>query len=384
MAGSTLLAALAASVWLWLLLFHGRFWRIEEREDREPRPEPTTWPSIVAIVPARNEADVVEASLASLLDQDYPGSFDVVLVDDDSADGTGAAARALAGRRGAAERVHILSGAPLPSGWTGKLWAVSQGVERARAHAPDYLLLTDADIAYGRGAVRRLAARAVADRLVMTSVMVKLRCESAAEKLLIPAFVFFFRMLYPFRRVNDPRAATAAAAGGCMLIRADALDAAGGVASIRAALIDDCALGARLKRQGAVWLGLSDDIVSLRPYPKLVDIGAMVSRSAYAQLRYSPLLLIGCLIGMTIVYLAPPLLALFGRGDARVLGVAAWAAMTLAFAPIARFYGRSALQGLALPVVAAIYLFYTIRSAVEHISGRGGMWKGRAQAIPEA
>lgn len=384
MAGSTVLAALAASIWLWMLCLRGRFWLLQEREEHNPRAEPTRWPTIVAVTPARNEADVVQASLASLLDQDYPGRIDIVLVDDDSTDGTSEAARRLAADRGAANRIDVMKGAPLPDGWTGKLWAVSQGVERARALSPDYILLTDADIAYEPGVLRRLAARACADRLALTTVMAKLRCESAAERWLIPAFVFFFRMLYPFRWVNDPTSRTAAAAGGCMLVDAKALENMGGVAAIRTALIDDCALGAQLKQHGSIWLGLSDQVVSLRPYPHVGDVCSMISRSAYAQLRFSPVLLALCVIGMTIVFLSPPLFAVFNTGAARWLGFAGWAMMTLAYAPMARFYGRSPLQGLTLPLIAAVYLWCTVRSAVEHLSGRGGMWKGRAQAIREA
>jgi hopene-associated glycosyltransferase HpnB len=383
MAGSTWLAAVAASIWLYLLAFRGRFWLLGEREEQAP-PPPASWPSIIAVIPARDEAETLPLALASLLDQDYPGAFSIVVVDDHSSDGTAEAARALAASRQASNRVEVLSGSTLPAGWTGKLWAVSQGIAHAQLRAPNFLLLTDADIQYGPGAVRRLASRACAGGLALTSVMVKLRCASAAEKFLIPAFVFFFRMLYPFRWVNNPRARTAAAAGGCMLIEASALAGAGGVATVRSALIDDCALGALLKWRGPIWLGLSDGIISLRPYCTLADVGAMVTRSAYAQLGYSPLRLAGCILGMFLVFLAPPLLAVFAGGAGAVLGALAWLAMAAAFAPMSAFYRRSFFWGLALPAIAAAYLIFTIRSAIEHKLGRGGMWKGRAQAIPEA
>ena len=383
MAGSTVLAAAAASIWLYLLVFRGRFWLLGEREDRCAPSAPTLWPSTVAVIPARDEAELLPRTLASLLDQAYPGSFRIIVVDDQSSDGTPDAARAAAAASGASDRVEIIDSEPLPPGWTGKLWALSQGIAHAQRASPDFILLTDADIAYGAGALARLVARACAGRLVLTSVMVKLRCASAAETLLIPAFVFFFRMLYPFQWVNQPTARTAAAAGGCMLIRTEALAAAGGVAAIRAALIDDCALGARLKGQGPIWLGLSDSVRSLRAYPRFADVGDMVTRSAYAQLRYSPLLLLICVAAMALVYLAPPALAVMTTGSSSLLGAAAWAAMVLAFAPISVFYGRSPAWGVALPAIATLYLAFTIRSAVEHKRGRGGMWKGRAQAMPE-
>ena len=387
MAGAIIAAALAASAWIYLLLFRGRFWLIQEREDvAPPAVEPQAWPRIVAVVPARNEACMLPTTLATLFAQirAYPGELRIVLVDDHRTDATAQTARDVARRQGQEARIDILPAAPLPAGWTGKLWALAQGVAHARSFAPDLILLTDADIAYGPGALRRLAARALRNRYALTSVMVKLRCDSPAERALVPAFVFFFRMLYPFRWVNDPRRRTAAAAGGCMLARADALEAAGGIESIRSALIDDCALGRRLKAQGPVWLGMSADIISARPYPALSEIGAMISRSAYAQLRYSPALLFACVTGMGLVYLAPPIFALFGSGWTRGLGLLAWAAMGVAFAPIARFYRRSPLWGLALPAIASMYLVYTLKSALEHRLGRGGMWKGRAQAIPEA
>jgi len=378
---TTLVAALALAIWLYLLAGRGGFWLLREREEREGAGAPALWPSIVAIVPARDEAEMLPAALPSLIQQDYPGSFRIFVVDDHSADGTAEAVLTIAADLGAADRVQALVGAALPSGWTGKLWAMEQGVAAAEASAPDYLLLTDADIYYGPGALRRLAARACRTRSVLTSIMVRLRTDAMAERVLIPAFVFFFRMLYPFAWVNDPRARTAAAAGGCMLVDRQTLQAAGGLASIRSALIDDCALGALLKARGQIWLGLSNEIRSLRPYPRVDDIRRMVVRSAYAQLRYSPLLLGLCACGMAVVYVVPPVLALFVGGLAGALGWAAWLLMALAFAPMLRFYGRSLLWGAALPLIAALYLLFTLQSAIEHRLGRGGMWKGRAQAI---
>jgi hopene-associated glycosyltransferase HpnB len=291
-------------------------------------------------------------------------------------------ARDAAAALGASDRLTVLSGRPLPAGWTGKLWAQSQGVEAAQAAsaAPELILFTDADIVYAADELTKLAARAQASGTVLTSLMAKLRCESFAERMFIPAFIFFFQMLYPFAWANDPRRATAAAAGGCMLVRREALRVAGGMASIRNALIDDCALAKRLKAYGPIWIGLTDGVRSIRGYPAIEDIRRMVARTAYAQLRYSPLLLVGTVLGLAVTYLAPVLCAVFGSGLARILGMAAWLLMALAFQPILRFYRASPLWGLALPAIAAVYMAFTLDSAYQHARGRGGMWKGRAQA----
>jgi len=370
---TTLLAHLSLAVWLVLLFGRGFFWRARERDDRDEPPEPVNWPSVVAVVPARNEAELIARSLASLLAQDYPGPFRVILVDDQSTDDTARTARALGD-----SRLDVLQGAPHPQGWTGKLFAVSHGV--AKAGAPDYLWLTDADIAHAPDNLRRLIARAERDKLVLVSLMAKLRCESFAERFLIPAFVFFFDMLFPFAWVNDPRKRTAAAAGGCMLINRPALERAGGIEAIRGEIIDDCALGRRLKAQGPIWLGLTQRAESFRPYPRVADINRMVSRSAYAQLGYSPLVLVGTVLGMMLLYVVP-LAGFVSGGLAALAGALTWAAMTIAFQPILHFYGRSPFWGLALPLIGAFYAAFTVDSAVQHWRGRGGMWKGRAQAI---
>ena len=377
----TVVAVVALATWLYLLLGHGMFWLARERDDRgAPEVEPARWPSVTAVVPARNEADVIAAALASLLAQDYPGDLRVILVDDNSTDGTGDIARALdhGGRR------SVISGAPLVQGWTGKLWAVRQGIAAAAAAEPDYLLLTDADIRHTPDNVRSLVRRAEDGGLVLTSLMARLAITSWAERLLIPAFVFFFDMLFPFAWVNDPRRPTAAAAGGCMLVRRDTLVSAGGVEAIAGAIIDDCALARLMKARGPIWLGLTDRARSLRPYGGFSDIGRMVSRSAYAQLGYSPWLLAGTVAGMYLVYLAGPMLALFATGVVRWLGMATWAAMALAYQPMLAFYRRSPLWGLALPAIGAIYTLFTLQSAFDVWRGRGGMWKGRAQALAGA
>ena len=375
-----IVATVALAIWIYLVLGHGRFWRADVRDDRgEPAP-PAAWPRVTAVIPARDEAETIGTTIRSLLDQRYPGAFSVVLVDDESQDGTAVAARAAAA--GDAARLTVLAGRPLPEGWTGKLWAVSQGVAQAAAAAepPGYLLLTDADITYAPDALASLVARAEAGGYVLTSLMAKLRCASAAERWFVPAFIYFFQMLYPFAWVNRPKNPMAGAAGGCMLVRPNALQAAGGIAAIRGALIDDCALGAALKKQGPIWLGLTERVVSARPYDHIGEIRRMVARSAYAQLHYSPLLLIGCILGMALIYLAAPVLALVGHGLAQALGAATWLLMAISYQPILRFYGRSPLWGLALPVIAVVYMAFTLDSAYQHLRGRGGLWKGRVQA----
>lgn len=379
------LAALSLAIWVYLLLFRGMFWLGRERDTRDVPPMPradTAWPRVAAVVPARNEADMLPLSLPTLLAQDYPHPLTVIVVDDQSEDGTFAtAARIEAGGC----KAIVLRGEPRPAGWTGKVWAQSQGVAYAAAlpDPPDYLLLTDADIGYAPDASRHLVARARANDLVLTSLMAKLNCMSLAERALIPAFIFFFQMLYPFAWVARRSSATAAAAGGCMLVDRRALERAGGLAAIRNALIDDCSLAAVMKRQGRIWLGLTERVVSLRPYPSFDDIRRMVSRSAYAQLRYSPLLLAGTVLGMLLTYLVPPFSALFAGFPAFLFGLTAWLLMAIAFQPTLRFYRVSPLWGLALPVIAAAYTGFTLDSAYQHWRGRGGMWKGRAQALPE-
>jgi len=371
-------------IWAYLLLGRGLFWLARERDDRDQPPEPARWPAVVAVTPARNEADVIAQSVGSLLAQDYPGEFHLILVDDQSDDGTADVARAVAAKIGADERLEVLSGAPLPKGWVGKMWAVNQGVSRASQKAAVYLLLTDADIGHAPDNLRRLVARAEAGNLALVSLMARLSTQTWAERLLIPAFVFFFDMLFPFGWVNDPRAKAAAGAGGCMLVRREALEAAGGIASIQHAIIDDCALATRLKAQGPIWLGLTQRAESLRPYGSIGDIGKMVSRSAYAQLNYSPWLLAGTLIGMVMTYLAPCAAAVFGHGAMQALGWAAWLMMALSFAPMVRYYRLSPLWGFALPLIGALYTLFTVQSAVQVWQGKGGMWKGRAQAMAGA
>jgi hopene-associated glycosyltransferase HpnB len=382
MTASLPFALASLAVWLYLIAARGGFWRASVRDDNESAAEPRSWPRVVAVVPARNEAEVIADSLGSLLHQDYPGSFAVILVDDQSTDETAAIGRATATRAQSSNRLEVVIGLPLPPGWAGKLWAMKQGVDHAAnsPEPPSYVLFTDADIAFSGDALRHLVARADKHQLALTSWMVKLRCESPAEQGLIPAFVFFFQMLYPFAWVNRADNETAAAAGGCMLVRLDALKRAGGIEAIRGSLIDDCALGRKLKSVGPIWLGLTERAHSLRRYPQLGDIWRMVSRSAYDQLHYSPLLLAGVVAAMAPVFLAPPLFALLGTGLTQLSGALAWVLMALAFQPMLRFYQVSPLWGVALPAIAALYLIFTLDSAYQYARGRGGLWKGRVQA----
>ena len=375
------------AIWAYLLFGRGWFWLCGERDDsaaaaNKVRNKADVWPSVVAIIPARDEADMIARSVGSLLRQDYSGPFSVVVVDDQSTDGTTAVASKAASDAHAADRLKIVTGTGPPPGWTGKLSAMRQGLAEVEAsvQAPEFVLFTDADIAYAPHVLTRLVAIARAKNSVLTSLMVKLRCESAAERWLAPAFVFFFQMLYPFAWVNEPRRTTAAAAGGCMLVRREALHAAGGLEAVRNALIDDCALGALMKGQGPIWLGLTESVDSLRAYSTFAEFRRMVSRSAFAELRYSPLRLAGAIGGMALVYLTPPLFAVFARGPAQIAGALAWAMMALALAPMLRLYGRPLVGGLALPAIAAAYVAFTLDSALQYWRGRGGYWKGRFQA----
>lgn len=366
--------------WVWLLLGQGFFWRTDVR--LPARRDPGHWPSVAVVVPARDEAAVLPESLPSLLGQKYPGRAEVFLVDDGSTDGTGALARELADARGGLPLTVVSPGEPEP-GWTGKLWALRHGMALARDRmAPEYLLLTDADIAHGPESLRELVAAARSAELDLVSQMARLRVETFWERLIVPAFVYFFGQLYPFRRVNRPGARTAAAAGGCVLLRREAAERAGIPEAIRHAVIDDVTLARAVKRTGGtIWLGLTDRVDSVRPYPRLAELWRMVSRSAYAQLLHQPLLLLGTVLGLALVYLAPPvaLAAGLAGGDAAVAvaGGAAWALMCGTYLPMLRYYGQPPWAAPLLPFTALLYLLMTVDSAVQHYRGRGAAWKGR-------
>lgn len=386
----TLVGVLTLGVWLYLLAARGRFWRVETPLDA-PVPEPAAWPPVAVIVPARNEAGTIAQALGSVLDQDYPGPYSVFLVDDSSSDGTAAIAERAAASATRDSRFSIIAARPPPAGWAGKLWALHEGLSAAEVQPPepDFLWFTDADIAHDRSVLRRLVAAAESEDRDLVSLMVMLTSGTAWEKLLIPPFVFFFGLLYPFRWVADPKRATAGAAGGCLMVRRDALARAGGLEAMRDALIDDCTLARLIKsagrpQGGRLRLALTRLSHSIRPYPGLGDIWRMVARSAYTQLRHSPALLLGTLAGMVLTYLAPPLLALgyplHGQVIPACLGLAAWVLMAALFMPTLRLYRQPWPMAFALPVAALFYAAMTVDSARRHAAGRGGLWKGRVQA----
>ena len=381
----------AAVAWVYLVAAHGGYWRTSQRLPRVSG-EPDAWPDVVAVVPARNEAAMLPVTLPALLGQDYPGVLAVIVVDDGSSDGTGEVAAGIAAKAG--RPLRVISGTPPPDGerWAGKVWAMAQGLRAAGPFAPGpdgYLLFTDADIAWEAHTLRRLVAAAEGDDRDMVSQMALLRTATGWERVVVPAFVYFFAQLYPFRRVNVPGSRTAAAAGGCMLVRRGALDKAGGLAPIRGALIDDVALGRLIKSQrGRTWLGLSRQVVSVRPYPGLASLWQMVARSAYTQLRYSPAVLAGTLTGLLFLYALPPAGAITGLagvlagGDGTAAlalgaGLAGWALMSLSYLPMLRLYRLSPLRAPGLPLIALLYAAMTADSARRHYAGRGAEWRGR-------
>jgi len=369
-----MIALLALLAWAYLIALHGRFW---QAGPMLPALQPVAAPAVAVVVPARDEAALVGRSLASLLAQDYAGPMRVVLVDDASRDGTAAIAAALPG----AERLTVIRGAPRPAGWAGKLWALHQGVA---ATQEELILFTDADIVHEPGHLARLVAKAEASGTDMVSEMVRLNCTSLAERALVPAFVYLFQMLYPFDWVNDRLRATAAAAGGTVLIRRAALARIGGIAAIADRLIDDCALAAKVKRGGRIWLGHSDIARSIRPYPGFADIWRMIARTAYVQLRQSPVLLVGTLLGLALVFLAPPAFAVFGAGPDRAAGLLAWAGMAATFVPTLRRFGRALAWAPLLPLIVSFYMAATLGAAIRHHRGRGVVWKDRAYGVGEA
>jgi hopene-associated glycosyltransferase HpnB len=411
------LTLLSLGIWVGLLSIWGQFWRTDQQlpeerqaaqrargklaesarsdgalslDEKVASTSTPVYPSIGVVIPARNEAELLPVTLRSLLMQDYPGTVHIVLVDDNSTDGTAEVAKNLAFDLNKTQHLMILPGQPLAPGWSGKLWAMAQGVALAETIVPppDYLLLTDADIEHDRGNLRRLVNKAEQDDLDLVSLMVRLRCESFWEKLLIPAFVFFFQKLYPFRWVNHPTRSMAAAAGGCILVRCTTLQQIGGIQAIHQALIDDCALAHAIKannlasvNRGRIWLGLSSLTRSLRPYPSLASIWDMVARTAFTQLHYSPWLLLGTLVGMTLVYLVPVLGLIWGivtgEGTTAIVGLITWLLMSFAYYQMVRFYQCPLWFAFCLPAIAFLYTLMTLDSALRHWQGKGGAWKGR-------
>ena len=394
-----LLAVVSLGLWAYLILFRGWFWRADQELD-DDYAGTGAWPDVVVLVPARNEADVLDQTLDTLLQQDYPGRFHVILVDDHSSDGTARVAAEVAKKTGQAKLFSLARARRLPEGWSGKVWALAEGYAHAREIMPEakYVWLTDADIAHWLANLRNLVAKAESEKLDMVSLMATLSCVSLWERLLIPAFVFFFQKLYPFRWVNDPDRDTAAAAGGCVLLNRAALDAAGGFESIHDALIDDCALGERIKevaqnRGRGVWLGLGSEVESVRPYDGLGPIWSMVARSAYTQLDYSPRNLAAAVFGMLVAYVVPPIALVFGllggfivdvtmadtAAIAMLGGACAFGLMSLAYWPTLRHYGEPVWAVMLLPLAALVYIAMMLDSARRHRSGKGGYWKGRVQ-----
>ncbi len=390
---------LSCLVWIILICFWGRFWCADQKLSLESLPEPKTeinFPSVCAVIPARNEAELLPITLQSLLVQNYLGSFSIILVDDQSSDGTAKIAQQIVQEINIDHSFNIINSKPLSIGWTGKLWAIQQGIQQAsvQSHPPDYFLLTDADIKHHPHNLQQLISKAEDENLDLVSLMVLLRCQSFWEKLLIPAFVFFFQKLYPFRWVNNPQNRTAAAAGGCILIRRQALEEIGGIQALRQALIDDCALAEAVKLRRSqpslpkdtksyhkIWLGLTDSTSSLRDYPSLKSIWEMVARTAFTQLNYSPLLLLVTVIGMILVYLVAPIGVIVGIFIVNKFAILAsaltWILMATAYLPTLRLYQCSPLWAFSLPLIAFLYLLMTLDSALQYWRGTGGAWKGR-------
>jgi len=376
---ATSVAALTALTWSYLGFARGFFWRTKNALPKADHKAIFSG-GVLAIVPARNEAELIGPVVTSLLNQNV--AMPILLVDDESTDGTADVARRAAETAGKPDALTVIQSKPLPAGWTGKIWSMHQGIEYARGINPTWILLTDADVLHGPETVANLGLIASQDHHDLVSFMVKLRCESLPEKLLIPAFVYFFFMLYPPAWVRNPRRSTAGAAGGCMLVKAEALERAGGLQPIRGAVIDDCALAELLKRHGGrLWLGLTDQSQSLRRYQTFSHIEQMISRTAFYQLKHSSLLLLGTIAGMEITYLAPVVLLLTGSRPAILMGAAAWAAMTITYATMVRYYRLNAAWALTLPVAALFYLGSTIHSAIKYWNGRGGQWRGRIQDV---
>ncbi len=388
----------SVTIWLYLVFLRGGikhpYWLIGQRLEAESQNKASnhadtaaigSWPPVVAIVPARDEADVIGPAITSLLSQDYPGRFDIILIDDGSTDDTASTARKAALALGRANRLHVFSAPPKPTDWTGKLWAMEQGLatmkNRGSLKESPFLLFTDADIEHQPGMLTALYTQAETKHLDAVSLMVQLRQEGFWAAILIPAFVYFFRLLYPFSAVNNPEKSAAAAAGGCILVRRTALEAAGGLAAIRSSIIDDCALAKCLKNNGRLWLGLTRSAQSVRPYNGLGGIWSMVTRNAYAQLAYSPWLLMICLVGLIVVFLVPPVALIEGvrTGNTTIAlaGGMAWGLMSLTYIPMVYEYRFGLLKMISLPVAAGLYGVMTLDSARRHWQGKGGLWKGR-------
>jgi hopene-associated glycosyltransferase HpnB len=376
---SIYLAAIPFAIWFYLLLARGSFWKVQE-DDTAPQPL-EHWPRVIAIVPARNEAETIARAVSALAKQDYPGEFSIVIVDDHSEDATAALALQTAEESGATDRVLVHAAAPLPPVWTGKLWALNEGISLAAKKMPAFYWFTDADIVHAPDTLRRLVFRAERDSLDLTSLMVLLQAKTFPERFLIPPFLYFFLMLYPPRWIADPKARTAGAAGGCILLRRPALERIGGLAAIRNEVIDDCALARAVKKSGGkIWMGLTRASVSLREYRTFAEIRDMIARTAFAQLRHSFVLLVATLAGLFATFWLAWILFLTGNDPAWIMASTAISIMTTTFLLTVSFYGLSPLWSFTLPLAAAFYGYATCLSAARHYLGRGAQWKGRSQA----
>ncbi|MGC2766384.1 MAG: glycosyltransferase [Candidatus Acidiferrum sp.] len=377
-----ILAGISLAIWTGLTFFRAAFWQVRASDGDAAGQEPLSrWPRVVAVVPARNEAETIERCVESLVRQDYAGELQLMVVDDHSEDGTGALASIAAQSAGKVARATILQAEDVQAGWTGKLWALHRGISNAAPSQPEYYWFTDADIVHSPDTLRRLVAKAESQRLDLASLMVLLQAKTIPEKLLIPAFLYFFLMLYPPKWIADRNVRTAGAAGGCILLRREILERIGGISAIRAEVIDDCALAGAVKRSGgSIWMGLTENSVSLRSYTTFGEIRDLVARTAFTQLRYSSLLLVGTIAGMLLTYVAPVIFSFHTQPLIWRMSLAAWALMTLTYLPTVRFYRLSPLWAPLLPLAAIFYSYATCFSAVRYRMGRGGQWKGRAQA----
>lgn len=376
------LACLSLLTWIVLTFFRGAFWQVRRFDgDIASNEKPQSWPRVAVVVPARNEAGTVGRCVESLVRQDYAGEFQIIVVDDHSEDRTSELARGAAQSAGGAGQLTVVQAEKLQPGWTGKLWAIQQGVSTAESKRPDYFWFTDADIEHSPDTLRRLVTRAENQQLDLTSLMVLLQAKTIPERLLIPAFLYFFLMLYPPTWIAETKSKTAGAAGGCILLRREALERIGGILTIRSEVIDDCALARAVKRSdGAIWMGLTRKSVSLRAYTSFGEIRDLIARTAFTQLKYSAVVLLGTVVVMLLTYLVPVVLTFHVQPLVWRLSLIAWALMTLTYLPTVRFYQLSPLWAPLLPLAAAFYFYATCLSAMRYWMGRGGQWKGRAQA----
>lgn len=378
-------AWVSLAIWIVLLAGRGGFWRMNlrlpEAETEAEGATARTWPGVTAVIPARDEAGILPLTLPSVLAQDYPGPLTVIVVDDASTDGTGDVAVELAAALERSAELRVLRGAGPPPGWAGKVAAMDRGL-REVDQGSEFVLFTDSDIAHPADSLRRLVRRAQDERLDLVSLMARLSTDSPAERMIVPAFVYSFFQLYPPAWVRGPRARTAAAAGGCMLVRRETLERVGGLVGIADARIDDVALGTLLKRGGGrIWLGVTSGVRSLRPYPRVADLWDMIARSAYTQLRYSPWLLLGTIVGLVFTYGVPPVVGVVGLATqwwgVAIPALLAWAVMSASYVPVLRLYGLNWWRAPLLPGVMALYGAMTVDSARRHRQGHGGSWKGR-------